>query len=107
MRIFYSELAFASWKSLSIGFYFFCCGASHSLLDAMTNGGLGVAFFAPIDNSRYFLPWRPIHVSSLNMDSFFGENGLRVLRSELYLIVLPSILLILGSIVVRRFWCRG
>ncbi len=107
VRIFYSELAFASWKSLSIGFYFFCCGASHSLLDAMTNGGLGVAFFAPIDNSRYFLPWRPIHVSSLNMDSFFGENGLRVLRSELYLIVLPSILLILGSIVVRRFWCRG
>jgi hypothetical protein len=26
----------------------------------MTNGGLGVAFFSPFDNGRYFLPWRPI-----------------------------------------------
>jgi inner membrane protein len=27
--------------------------ASHGLLDAMTNGGLGAAFFSPFDNTRY------------------------------------------------------
>jgi inner membrane protein len=41
---------------LSMGTYFFLATASHGLLDAMTDGGLGVAFFAPFDNRRYFLP---------------------------------------------------
>lgn len=36
--------------------YFFLCTASHGVLDAMTNGGLGVAFFSPFDTTRYFLP---------------------------------------------------
>ncbi|MDP6908845.1 MAG: metal-dependent hydrolase [Flavobacteriales bacterium] len=102
VRIFYSNLAFMTRASLTIGFYFFCCGVSHSLLDAMTNGGLGVAFFAPFDNTRYFLPWRPIEVSPIEMDSFFGEWGVRVLKSELQYVVLPSILLVLGSFGVRR-----
>ena len=26
-------------------------------------GGLGVAFFSPFSNARYFLPWRPIRVA--------------------------------------------
>jgi hypothetical protein len=37
----------------------FLATASHGVLDATTNGGLGVAFFSPFDNRRYFLPWRP------------------------------------------------
>ena len=36
--------------------YFFLCTASHGVLDAMTNGGLGVAFFSPFDTTRYFFP---------------------------------------------------
>jgi inner membrane protein len=36
--------------------YLFLAGASHGVLDAMTNGGLGLAFFSPFDNTRYFLP---------------------------------------------------
>jgi len=43
--------------------YFFLATASHGFLDAMTNGGLGVAFFSPFHNTRFFLPWRPILVS--------------------------------------------
>src|SRR6267378_8050335 len=43
--------------------FFFLATASHGLLDAMTNGGLGVAFFAPFCDTRYFLPWQPIVVS--------------------------------------------
>jgi len=32
--------------------YLFLATASHGVLDAMTNGGLGVAFFSPFDNRR-------------------------------------------------------
>lgn len=103
VRVFYADLTFASRASMTIGFYFFCCGVSHSILDAMTNGGLGVAFFAPFDNTRYFLPWRPIEVSPLDTDSFFGEWGIRVLKSELYYVMIPSLLLAIGSFGHRRW----
>ena len=102
VRVFYSDLKFASRKSMTIGFYFFCCGVSHSLLDAMTNGGLGVAFFAPFDNTRYFLPWRPIEVSPVEISSFFGHWGIRVLKSELVYIVIPSFLITIASYAIRR-----
>ena len=106
VRIFYADLTFASRDSMTIGFYFFCCGVSHSVLDAMTNGGLGVAFFAPFDNTRYFLPWRPIQVSPLDVDSFFGEKGINVLKSELYYVMIPSLLLVLGGFGIRKFRSR-
>jgi hypothetical protein len=39
--------------------YFFLATASHGVLDALTNGGLGVAFFAPLHDARYFFPLAP------------------------------------------------
>jgi inner membrane protein len=72
--------------------YLFLATASHGLLDAMTNGGLGVAFFSPFDNSRYFLPWRPICVSPISVHRFFSGSGYAVLRSELLWIWVPAIL---------------
>ena len=63
--------------------YFFLVTASHGLLDAMTDGGLGVAFFAPFDNHRYFLPWTPIRVSPTGVGRFFTDRSLAVLQSEL------------------------
>lgn len=107
VRVFYSNLAFATRESMTIGFYFFCCGVSHSLLDAMTTGGKGVAFFAPFDNTRYFLPWRPILVSPVDMESFFGEWGIRVLQSELYYIMIPSLLLSVGFLILRKYRLRS
>ncbi|MDN5941960.1 MAG: metal-dependent hydrolase, partial [Nitrospira sp.] len=53
--------------------YFFLCTASHGVLDAMTNGGLGVAFFSPFDTTRYFFPVRPVLVSPIGVSEFFGE----------------------------------
>ena len=103
VRIFYSEYNFMTRESMTIGFYFFCCGVSHSVLDAMTNGGLGVAFFAPFDSTRYFLPWRPIEVSPLSVDTFFGEWGLKVIKSELLWVVLPSVILVGATALTRRF----
>lgn len=70
--------------------YLFLATASHGVLDAMTNGGLGVAFFSPFDTSRYFLPWRPIQVSPLSFGRFFGSRGYLILQNELLWIWLPA-----------------
>ena len=73
--------------------YLFLATASHGVLDAITNGGLGVAFFSPFDNRRYFLPWRPIRVSPISITRFFSARGYAVLQSELLWIWVPAILL--------------
>jgi inner membrane protein len=62
--------------------FFAAITASHGLFDAMTSGGLGVAFFAPFDNTRYFLPWRPIPVSPMSAAGLMTSRGLRVIRWE-------------------------
>lgn len=49
----------------------------------MTNGGLGVAFFAPFSSARYFLPFRPIEASPISITAFFTYRGLEVLESEM------------------------
>ncbi len=82
--------------------YLFLATASHGLLDALTDGGLGVAFFAPFDNERYFLPIRPIKVSPIAPERFFSERGLAVIRSELLWVWLPSALLATLIRLVRR-----
>jgi inner membrane protein len=82
--------------------YFFLATASHGLLDAMTDGGLGVAFFAPFDNQRYFLPWTPIRVSPIGIGRFFTDRGLAVLPSEFLWIWLPAGILAISAWVIRR-----
>ena len=67
--------------------------ASHGFFDALTDGGLGVAFFAPFDHTRYFLPWRPIAVSPLDLARFFSSRGLEVATSEALWLGVPSALL--------------
>lgn len=76
-------------------FYLFLCTASHGMLDAITNGGLGVAFFSPFDTTRYFFSWRPVLVSPIGINEFFNWYGLRVLASETLWIWLPSLVLYL------------
>jgi inner membrane protein len=58
------------------------CAITHSLLDAMTDGGLGVMLLLPISTARLFLPWRPIHVSPLSIARFLDSAGY-ILKSEL------------------------
>lgn len=75
--------------------YLFLATASHPLLDALTNGGLGVAFFAPFENNRYFFPYRPVLVAPISVSGFFTKWGLAVFKSEFKWIWIPSILIIL------------
>lgn len=76
---------------------------SHTLLDMLTNGGLGVALFAPFSGERYFFPWRPIEVSPIGVGSFFSEWGLRVIASELKWVWLPSAIVSALGYVARRY----
>jgi inner membrane protein len=87
---------------LSLWIYFFLATASHGLLDAMTDGGLGVAFFSPFDNHRYFLTWTPIRVSPIGVTRFFTHRGLVVLQSELVWIWIPAALLALIAFFLRH-----
>jgi len=82
--------------------YLFLATASHGLLDAMTDGGLGVAFFAPFSNARYFLPWTPIRVSPIGVSRFFTDRALAVLKSEFVWIWIPAMLLALVGWGVRK-----
>jgi inner membrane protein len=82
--------------------YLFLATASHGVLDALTNGGLGVAFFAPLDNARYFFPFTPIQVSPISVRAFFSERGVRVLTSELVWVWLPSVLFAATALWLRR-----
>jgi inner membrane protein len=84
--------------------YFFLVTASHGVLDAFTDGGEGVAFFAPVETTRYFSPWRPVRVSPLGR-YFFSRRGVRVLASEILWIWLPTALL-LGLGGLWRWWHR-
>ncbi len=90
-------------KRITAFLIIFLATASHGLLDGMTTGGFGVAYFAPFDNARYFLPWRPIKVSPIGISKFFGKWGLLVLQSELIFVILPCALLLLGKKVIQRF----
>ena len=82
--------------------YFFLATASHSILDAMTTGGLGVAFLSPFDDTRYFFPWRPIQVSPIGIASFFSEKGWRVIKSEFVWVFVPSLVFIGVMYLVKR-----
>lgn len=77
--------------------YFTLLVASHGFFDAMTRGGLGIAFFAPFDNSRYFFPIRPIPASPIWPNRFISVYGARALLTEISLIWLVCIALLVGK----------
>jgi inner membrane protein len=82
--------------------FLFFATISHSLLDALTDGGLGVALFAPFDNRRYFFPFQPIRVANFGVRWLFTRRGAVVLTSELKSVWLPSALLTALALLARR-----
>jgi len=80
--------------------FLFLCTASHGILDAMTNGGLGVAFFSPFDDHRYRFSWQPIEVAPISITRFVHLRASAVLRSEFLWVILPSIgLAVVGCLI--------
>ena len=94
VSLFVVGVFFREWKAFSRPWwsgviFFFLLGASHGLLDAMTNGGRGIALLSPFSNERFFLPWTPIEVSPLGVERFLGPRGIAVIKSEVVWIWLP------------------
>jgi len=95
------------WKSkikdkTALALYYSFCTISHGILDGMTTGGRGVAYFSPFDNERYFLPFRKIQVSPIGASRFFSEWGLEVIKSEAFWIGMPSLAFVIVVIVIRK-----
>ncbi len=76
----------------------FLSTVSHSLLDALTNGGLGVALFWPVSNERIFFPWTPLDVSPIGITNFIDQGGIAVLYSELIWIWIPALICVVLSL---------
>lgn len=74
------------WRTF---WFLFLAAASHGILDALTNGGLGIAFLWPFSGERFFAPFQPIDVAPLSAARFLSERGLAVLRSEALWVWLP------------------
>ncbi|MCC2548639.1 metal-dependent hydrolase [Hymenobacter sp. BT175] len=70
---------------------------SHPLLDMLTNGGLGVALWAPLSAERYFFPVHPVRVSPIG-GGFFSARGVATMLSEFTWLWLPTAL----AVVVAR-----
>ncbi len=100
-RILTSGFSCSAYRYWTLAVYFFLVTLSHGVLDAFTDGGLGIAFFAPFDVTRYFFPWRPIAVSPIGISQFFSHWGLSVLLTEGIWIGIP-VCLWLGLIQVLR-----
>ena len=81
------------WKAVRFRLwaFFFLATISHGIIDAFTDGGLGIAFWAPFQNDRYFSPWRPVLVSPLTISGFFTTHGWDIMKSEMFWIWIPVI----------------
>lgn len=91
-----------SRKSLLLMAYFGTLTASHGIFDAMTNGGMGIALLAPFDNTRYFLPFRPIQVSPIGITKFFSYWGYKTLFSEMLYIWTPAVLITFLTLFIKK-----
>jgi inner membrane protein len=82
--------------------FLFLSTLSHPMLDALTDGGLGVGFFAPFSNKRYFFSYRPIKVSPMGITGFLSNRGFAAMLSELRWVWLPSsVIFALGQLFKR------
>ena len=84
--------------------FLFLAVASHPLLDALTNGGLGVAWLWPLSSERFFAPFRPIRVAPISLRALLSTRGLAVIASELEYVWVPcaAIGALVASVRARR-----
>lgn len=91
-----SCLLFALSRSFTIGASFGVAAAfaiaiaSHGILDAMTNDGLGVMLLYPFSDERIFFSWRPFHAPPIKLSNLSWPQVQMMLKSE-YPIVLACI----------------
>jgi inner membrane protein len=82
--------------------FVFAAAASHGILDAFTNGGLGIAFLWPFSDQRFFAPVRPIEVAPLGIAPLLTSRGLTVLGSEIVWVWFPLLAAAGAIFAIRR-----
>lgn len=70
----------------------FSATLSHSLLDALTFGGTGVAFLLPFSETRFVSLWQPIFVSPIPLSGNLLDWLLFSLSTEALWIGIPALL---------------
>jgi inner membrane protein len=98
-RICFPRVGWWTWSGWQLVGILALAAGSHGVLDAFTDGGLGVGFFVPFSSVRYFFPWRPLAVSPIGFESFFTKTSIPVVIDEFVWVWLP----ILVSLVVVKF----
>lgn len=86
----------------AVGLYLTLAMASHGLLDMLTDGGRGIALFAPFSEARYFWPVRPIAVAPIGLAGIFEERIFRVLGTEFLWIWIPAAIFVSIALKIRK-----
>jgi inner membrane protein len=81
------------WRSF---LFLFLVAVSHGILDAFTNGGLGIAFLWPWSTERFFAPMQVIQVSPIGVSRFLSPRGVSVLISEFVWVWIPCLIIGIG-----------
>ena len=81
--------------------------ASHGVLDAFTDAGLGIGFLLPFDASRYFFPWRPLPTSSISVLGFINDRGAAIVWKEMLWVWIPVAYFAAAAILIVRSTQRG
>lgn len=79
---------------------FFLAAASHSVLDALTTYGEGVAFLAPLSTERFSFPWKPIGL--IERKESPSIRLLALAADEILWVWLPSVLFALSVRFAQR-----
>ncbi len=94
-------LARPEFRSRLAWAFLFLAAVSHGLLDMLTDGGLGVALWWPVENARHFFGATPVRVSPIGA-GFFSARGLETVWSELVWIWLPVAMTAFTARVLER-----
>ncbi|HEX8839302.1 MAG TPA: metal-dependent hydrolase [Sphingomicrobium sp.] len=84
-------------RALTAGLVVGAAMASHGILDMMTDGGQGVAYFWPFSSTRWFADWRWIHSTPVHRAQLFRDVQVR-LGLELWQLIIPMFAV---SLVIR------
>lgn len=103
----FRRIVFGSNEWFRYAAFFFLITLSHPILDAFTNGGLGVGLFIPLDASRYFAPFRPIEVSPIGVKRFLDGSVFSVLSSEFVWVWLPLSAVYFVKVFVKKLFDKS
>jgi inner membrane protein len=76
--------------------------ASHGVLDAFTDAGLGIGFGIPFDMERHFFAWRPLATSPLSPSAFLSSRGTEILTNEIRWVWAPVAVVTAMAFAARR-----